>query len=183
MTEDGEMIYLDRVKDLRKLSTGYHFPPQYIETRLRFSPLYQGRHHPGGREQALCFLHDQHRLGNGRPAGGKKKRQIGFTTFADLSQNELVRQTIQQEVEKVNKNLDEGSRVKRFVNLPKELDPDEAELTRTRKIAPAALSSSGTPTSSKPFTPARTIWSPRSRSSTATAARVSSGTPRLSTIP
>jgi len=132
MTQDGEMIYLDRVKDLRKLSTGYHFPPQYIETRLRFSPFIKDVIILGdeNKEFVSCMINiDSETVG--RLA---EKRQIGYTTFADLSQNELVRGVIQEEVEKVNKNLEEGSRVKRFVNLPKELDPDEAELTRTRKL-------------------------------------------------
>ena len=63
-----------------------------------------------------------------------EKRAISYTTFADLSQNAQVREIIQSDIERVNRALDEGSRVKRFLNLPKELDPDEAELTRTRKL-------------------------------------------------
>lgn len=132
MTEEGEMIYLDRVKDLRKLSTGHPFPPQYIETRLRFSPFIKDVIILGDESKAFvsCMINIDAET-TGRWA---EKRQIAYTTFADLSQNEQIRRVIQEEVEKVNRNLEQGSRVKRFVNLPKELDPDEAELTRTRKL-------------------------------------------------
>jgi len=132
MTEDGEMIYLDRVKDLRKLSTGHPFPPQYIETRLRFSPFIKDVIILGDekKEFVSCMINiDSETVGR-----WAEKRQIPYTTFADLSQNEKVRGVIQEEIERVNRVLDESSRVKRFVNLPKELDPDEAELTRTRKL-------------------------------------------------
>ena len=132
MTEDGEMIYLDRVSDLRKLETGHSFPPQYIETRLRFSPYIKDVIILGDENKAFvsCMINiDAETLGR-----WAEKRAIPYTTFADLSQNAHVRGIIQKEVEKINKVLDEQSRVKRFINLPKELDPDEAELTRTRKL-------------------------------------------------
>jgi len=132
MTEDGEMIYLDRVKDLRKLSTGHPFPPQYIETRLRFSPFIKDVIILGDENKGFvsCMINiDSETVGR-----WAEKRQIPYTTFADLSQNERVRGVIGEEISQVNRALDENSRVKRFVNLPKELDPDEAELTRTRKL-------------------------------------------------
>jgi len=132
MTEDGEMVYLDRVKDLRKLSGGHPFPPQYIETRLRFSPYIKDVIIMGDEKKE--FVSSMINIDAENMGRWAEKRAIPYTTFADLSQNAQVRQIIQEEVEKVNRALDEGSRVKRFVNLPKELDPDEAELTRTRKL-------------------------------------------------
>jgi long-chain acyl-CoA synthetase len=63
-----------------------------------------------------------------------EERSIGFSTFADLSQREEVRELVRGEIEQVNKRLEPASRVARFTNLPKELDPDEGELTRTRKL-------------------------------------------------
>ncbi len=132
MTEDGEMIYLDRVKDLRKLASGHPFPPQYIETRLRFSPYIKDVIIMGDENKE--FVSSMINIDAENIGRWAEKRQIPYTTFADLSQNEEVRNVIKGEVNRVNKNLEEGSRVKRFVNLPKELDPDEAELTRTRKL-------------------------------------------------
>ncbi len=67
----------------------------------------------------------------GRFAEGKR---IAYTTFTDLSQKPEIIDLVKKEVEKVNRTLPESARVKRFVNLHKEFDADEAELTRTRKL-------------------------------------------------
>jgi long-chain acyl-CoA synthetase len=72
----------------------------------------------------------------GKWAGG---RNIPYSATADLSQNPEVCELIRQEVVKVNRYLPEDSRVRKFINLRKEFDPDEAELTRTRKIRRAFL--------------------------------------------
>ena len=132
MIEDGEMLYLDRMKDMRELAGGFRFPPQYIETRLRFSPFIKDVIILGdkNKEFVSCMINiDLENVGR-----WAEKRQIPYTTFADLSQNQQVRQIIKKEIDRVNKNLEGPSRVRRFVNLPKELDPDDAELTRTRKL-------------------------------------------------
>ncbi len=132
MTDEGEMIYLDRVSDLRRLASGHLFPPQYIETRLRFSPYIKDVVVLGDEQKefvtALVNI-DAETMGR-----WAEKKGIAYSTFADLSQKAQVRELIQNEIQKVNRALDERSCVRRFVNLPKELDPDEAELTRTRKL-------------------------------------------------
>ncbi len=132
MTDDGQLIYLDRVKDLRELSNGYRFPPQFIETRLRFSPFIKDAIILGDKEKpyvsALINIDSEN---TGRWA---EKNNIAYATFPDLSQNKQVRELVRGELYRVNQMLDPGSRVKSFINLPKELDPDEAELTRTRKL-------------------------------------------------
>ena len=132
MTDDGQLIYLDRVSDLRQLSNGYSFPPQFIETRLRFSPFIKDAIILGDKEKAYvsAFINiDSENTGR-----WAEKNNIAYSTFPDLSQNEKVRGLIGREVSQVNRMLDAGARVKYFINLPKELDPDEAELTRTRKL-------------------------------------------------
>jgi len=131
-TDSGELVYLDRLEHLVKLASGHLYPPQFIETRLRFSP----------------FIKDVMVLGDAtRPWVGAlinidmavtsrwaEERRIAFSTFTDLSQRSEVRQLMQGEIRRINKLLPEGSRVVRFANFPKELDPDEGELTRTRKL-------------------------------------------------
>lgn len=128
----GELVYLDRLEHLVQLASGHLYPPQFIETRLRFSP----------------FIKDVMVLGDAtRPWVGAlinidmavtsrwaEERRIAFSTFTDLSQRPEVRQLVQGEIRRINKLLPEGSRVVRFANFPKELDPDEGELTRTRKL-------------------------------------------------
>jgi long-chain acyl-CoA synthetase len=131
-TERGELVYLDRVEHLVKLASGHLYPPQFIETRLRFSP----------------YIKDVMVLGDAsRPWVGAlinidmavtsrwaEERRIAFSTFTDLSQRPEVRELVREEIRRINQFLPEGSRVVRFANFPKELDPDEGELTRTRKL-------------------------------------------------
>ena len=62
------------------------------------------------------------------------QRRVAFTTFAELSQKPEVYELVKQDIDRVNSALPPGSRVKKYVNLYKEFDPDEGELTRTRKL-------------------------------------------------
>jgi len=132
MTDKKEMVYLDRLSDMRQLSTGHSYPPQFIENRLRFSPFIKECMTIGDQEKPFVSAFINIDIGTLGPWA--EQRRIGYTTFTDLSQNPKIRELIKGEIEKVNYFLPEGSKVKRFINLPKELDPDEDELTRSRKI-------------------------------------------------
>jgi long-chain acyl-CoA synthetase len=117
---------------MRTLSTGSKFPPQFIETRLRFSPFIKDAISLGDEKKpfvAALMNIDAETVGR-----WAEQRGIAYSTFPDLSQNAAVCELIRQEISKVNQDLFDDAKVKRFVNLPKELDPDEAELTRTRKL-------------------------------------------------
>jgi long-chain acyl-CoA synthetase len=130
--EDGHLIYIDRMSDMRQLSDGTRFSPQYIESRLKFSPYIKDAFAVGGEERdfvgAIISI-DFQNVGN-----WAEKKRIPYTTFVDLSQKPEVCELIRKEVQKVNRTLPERSRVKGAVNLHKEFDADEAELTRTRKL-------------------------------------------------
>jgi long-chain acyl-CoA synthetase len=63
-----------------------------------------------------------------------ERRQIAYTTYADLAQKPAVYDLIGQEVDRVNRDLPEGTRIHKYVLLHKELDPDDEEVTRTRKV-------------------------------------------------
>jgi len=132
MTDKKEMVYLDRLSDMRQLSTGHSYPPQFIENRLRFSPFIKECMTIGDQDKPFVSAFINIDIGTLGPWA--EQRRIGYTTFTDLSQNPKIRELIKGEIEKVNYFLPEGSKVKRFINLPKELDPDEDELTRSRKI-------------------------------------------------
>jgi len=132
MREDGEMIFLDRVSDLRSLSSGHFFPPQFIEIRLRFSPYIKDVIVIG--DETKPFVSALINIDAEIVGRWAEKNGLTYSTFPDLSQMPQVGELIRKEVEKVNRFLEEKSRVKKLVNLPKELDPDEAELTRTRKL-------------------------------------------------
>jgi long-chain acyl-CoA synthetase len=131
-TDDGHLIYIDRVSDFRRLSGGRRFSPNYIEVRLRFSRHIQECMAVGGpdRDFVVCLISmDFQNVGN-----WAEKKGVGYTTFLDLSQKDEVAELIRQEMRHINSTLPEESRVRNFVILHKELDPDDAELTRTRKL-------------------------------------------------
>ncbi|MBI5032235.1 MAG: AMP-binding protein [Chloroflexi bacterium] len=132
LRDDGHLIYLDRVKDLLQLSTGDKFSPQYIEGRLKFSQYIKDVMVAGGHERAFVTAIINIDFANvGRWA---EKNRLTYTTFVDLSQKSEVYDLIKQDVLHVNETLPPPARVKSFVLLHKEFDPDEGDLTRTRKL-------------------------------------------------
>ncbi len=132
MNEDGHLIVIDRMEDLKELAGGKKFSPQYTEIRLRFSPYIKDVLIIGGPDKEYVTALINIDLDNvGRFA---EAHHIAYTTFTDLSQKTEVIDLIKKEIVKVNLTLPEWTRVRRFVNLHKEFDADEDELTRTRKL-------------------------------------------------
>jgi long-chain acyl-CoA synthetase len=132
INEDGHLIVIDRMEDLKELAGGRKFSPQYTEIRLRFSPYIKDALVIGGPDKEYVTALINIDLDNvGRFA---EARHVAYTTFTDLSQKAEVIELVKKEIVKVNQTLPEGARVKRFVNLHKEFDADEDELTRTRKL-------------------------------------------------
>ncbi|NDJ85160.1 MAG: long-chain fatty acid--CoA ligase, partial [Chloroflexi bacterium] len=130
--DQGHLIYLDRMKDMIELSTGDKFSPQYIEGRLKFSPYIQDVMAVGGFD--MPYVSVLVTLNFDNTARWAEKRGVAFTTLADLSQRPEIANLIRQDVERINKALPENGRIRRFVVLPRTFDPDEEELTRTRKL-------------------------------------------------
>ncbi len=132
LDDAGDLIFLDRVKDLRRLAGGHVFPPQFIESHLRASP----------------FIRDAIVIGDETRASvtalinidGEifrrwcEQRGLAAATFTEMSQLEPIRREVAAAVAAVNRLLDPAARVLRFANLPKDLDPDDSELTRSRKL-------------------------------------------------
>ena len=132
MNEDGHLIVIDRMEDLKELAGGKKFSPQYTEIRLRFSPYIKDALVIGGPGESYVTALINIDLDNvGRFA---ESHHIAYTTFTDLSQKTEVIALIKEEIAKVNSILPDWTRIKRFVNLHKEFDADEDELTRTRKL-------------------------------------------------
>jgi len=132
ISTDGEPIFLDRLDDMRRLAGGHSYPPSFIENRLRFSPFIKEVMTIG--DETRPFVSTLINIDSTTVEKWAEQNRISFSTFADLSQNERVRELIAAEIGAVNALLPPQSRVLRFVNFPKELDPDEDELTRTRKL-------------------------------------------------
>jgi long-chain acyl-CoA synthetase len=132
----GHLKIIDRAKDLSRLANGTTFAPKYIENKLKFSPYVK---------EAVC-------IGQERPyvtalvnidlaavGNWAERRNIAYTSYTDLSQKAEVYDLIHQEVDRVNRSLVEdevlrGAQIRKFLILHKELDPDDEEITRTRKV-------------------------------------------------
>jgi long-chain acyl-CoA synthetase len=137
ITEDGHVIFLDRVEDLVELASGDKLAPQLIESRLRFSPYIKDAWVLASPDRAYAsaiLVIDYNSVGWW--AGQKR---LAYTTFTELSQKPEVYQLVKQDIDRINSTLPPGTRVKKYVNLHKEFDPDEAELTRTRKLRKAFM--------------------------------------------
>ncbi|MGO9047157.1 MAG: AMP-dependent synthetase/ligase [Xanthobacteraceae bacterium] len=127
-----QLIFLDRLKDLRRLRTGQRFPPQFIENSLRASPFIRDVMVLGDEDcDFVAALINVNPEICGRFA---ERHGLAFGTFSELSQLPEIRAEIAAAIREVNGRLETGARVASFVTLPKELDADEAELTRSRKL-------------------------------------------------
>ena len=129
--DDGHIIIIDRMSDVMKLTDGSKFSPQLIENKLKFSPFIMDAVIVG---QEMPFIASMISIDMGNVGKWAESNQIPYTTFTDLSQKEEVYDLIAEEVGKTNESLPKVAKVKRFVLFYKELDADDDELTRTRKV-------------------------------------------------
>jgi long-chain acyl-CoA synthetase len=131
LEEDGHLVILGRAAEVVYTVAEERYVPNFIENQLKFNP----------------FIKDAAVVGSGKvflgaiicidlEAAGHwaEIRGITYTSYADLSQKPQIYGLIEEGIQKVNKVLLEGLRIKKFVNLHKEFDPDDGELTRTRKL-------------------------------------------------
>jgi long-chain acyl-CoA synthetase len=131
LTPEGHIVVIDRIKDVMSLSGGVKFSPQFIENKLKFSPFIKEAVTVGHNRSCIIAMVC---IDFGIVGNWAERHKINYTTYTDLSAKVEVVALIQREVEKVNKGLPDNAKVKRFVLLYKELDPDDDELTRTRKV-------------------------------------------------
>ena len=132
INDDGHLIFMDRLEHMGELKTGAKYAPQYIEGRLRFSPYIKDAMVIGGKDKE--YVSAIVNIDFAMVGKWAERHRIPYTTFVDLSQKEEVADLVRKDLERVNGFLPEQSRVQKFVLLHKEFDPDEAELTRTRKL-------------------------------------------------
>jgi len=130
--EKGHLIFMDRLEHMGELSSGVKYAPQYIEGRLRFSPYIKDAMVIGGKDKD--FVSAIVNIDFSMVGKWAESNRLPYTTFVDLSQKTEVADLIRKDLVRVNSYLPEPARVKRFVLVHKEFDPDEAELTRTRKL-------------------------------------------------
>jgi long-chain acyl-CoA synthetase len=133
---DGHLKIIDRAKDVGRMADGTLFAPKYIENKLKFFPFIKEAVAFGDqRDRCNAFINiDMDAVGN-----WAERRGIPYSGYTDLAAQDAVYDLIAECVEKVNADLAcdallAGSQVHRFLILHKELDPDDDELTRTRKV-------------------------------------------------
>ena len=134
--EDGHLKIIDRAKDVGRMTDGSMFAPKYIENKLKFFPFIKEAVAFGDeKDYATAFICiDIEAVGN-----WAERRNLAYSGYTDLSARDEVYDILQECVESVNADLarDEklsGSQIKRYLLLHKELDADDGELTRTRKV-------------------------------------------------
>jgi long-chain acyl-CoA synthetase len=131
LDEDGHLVMIDRMKDVMQLVDGTKFSPQLIENKLKFS-IHISEAVVVGKDRPYVAAMINMDMGNvGKWAEGNK---ITYTTYTDLSQKDEVYELVAGEVAKINSSLPKAAQVRKFVMLHKELDADDDEMTRTRKV-------------------------------------------------
>lgn len=129
--DNRQLVVIDRIKDLAETSRGDRFSPQYIENKLKFSPYVAEAVVLGaGRDALAAMICIRYSI----ISKWAEKNRISFTTYTDLSSRPEVYALLKKEVETVNATLPPAQRISRFLLLYKELDADDGELTRTRKV-------------------------------------------------
>ncbi|MEM5520469.1 AMP-binding protein [Sulfitobacter sp. AS59] len=132
----GHLRIIDRAKDVGKMADGSLFAPKYVENKLKFFPnILEAVVFGNGRNECTAFINiDLTAVGN-----WAERNNIGYASYQELARHPQVMDQIQSHVEEVNASIAEdemlsGCQVHRFVVLHKELDADDGELTRTRKV-------------------------------------------------
>jgi len=127
----GHLVIIDRAKDVGSLVDGTPFAPQFVENKLKFSPFIREAVAFGDQRPFVTAMIaiDMNTVGN-----WAERRSIAYTSYMDLSGKPEVRALIAEEIRKCNETLPEAGKVRRFLLLTKDLEADDAEMTRTRKV-------------------------------------------------
>jgi long-chain acyl-CoA synthetase len=127
----GHLVIIDRAKDVGALADGTAFAPQFIENKLKFSPYIR---------EAVAFGHERPfvtamiAIDPGTVGSWAERRGVAYTSYTDLSQKPEIRRLIGEEIHRGNETLPAAQRIRRFLLLTKDLEADDAEMTRTRKV-------------------------------------------------
>jgi long-chain acyl-CoA synthetase len=131
LEEDGHLVVIDRAKDVMKARDGTPFSPGFVENKLKFSPYVQEAVVFGGDRPYVTAMVSIDMANVGTWA---ERNKLSYTTYTDLAQKQRVYELIGEAIARANEDLPESVQVSRYVLLHKELDADDEELTRTRKV-------------------------------------------------
>jgi long-chain acyl-CoA synthetase len=134
--KDGHLKIIDRARDVGRLTNRTLFAPKYLENKLKFSPYIK---------EAVCVGQDRPyvaaliNIDPGAVGTWAERRGLAYTSYTDLAQKPEVHELVRNEVARVNRSLLEerelrGAQIRKYLILHKELDPDDEEITRTRKV-------------------------------------------------
>lgn len=135
--DKGRLTVIDRVKDIAETRTGTKFSPQYIENKLKFSPYVGEAVILGaGQDYLTAIICVRFSI----VSKWAEKARIPFTSYTNLSDRDEIYELIRGEIRHVNDSLPEAQKIRKFLLLYKELDADDGELTRTRKVRRSVVS-------------------------------------------
>ncbi|MEM7375884.1 MAG: AMP-binding protein [Pseudomonadota bacterium] len=134
--DSGHLRIIDRAKDVGKTASGALFAPKYVENKLKFYPdILEAVVFGAGYDHCTAFINiDLTAVGN-----WAERNNVAYASYQELAGHPRVAEIISEHVEAVNRSLAEddmlsGCQIHRFLILHKELDPDDGEITRTRKV-------------------------------------------------
>lgn len=131
LDEDGFLKITDRKKDIIVTAGGKNITPQYIESKLKFSPYINDAVVVGDRRKYLTCLII---IDEDNVVKYAQDNKVQFSTYRDLATSQQIRRLIQGEVDKVNESLSRVEQIKRFTILPKKLYEEDGEVTPTMKV-------------------------------------------------
>lgn len=131
LDDEGNVFYMDRASELAQIASGFKYSPQGVEAQVRFGAYIKD-----------CWIIGEDRdfvsaiitIDFDSVSKWAERQHIPFTTMLDLSQKDEVGELALVDIMRVNKALPELVRIKKYAVFHKEFDPDEAELTRSRKL-------------------------------------------------
>ena len=131
--DGGHLVVIDRAKDVLTAADGTRFSSAFIENKLKFSPYIEEAvtFAPQGEHEGMTTLVTIDPQTTGSWA---EHERLSYTTYTDLAGKQEVRDLVAEEIVRANEDLPESIRIKRFVLLHKQFDPDDDEITRTRKV-------------------------------------------------
>ncbi|RJL18344.1 AMP-binding protein [Paracoccus siganidrum] len=138
----GHLRIIDRAKDVGKMADGSMFAPKYVENKLKFYPnILEAVVIGNGRDYCTAMIN----IDLGAVGNWAERNNIAYASYQELAGHPQVYATIKSHVEEVNRSIAEdamlsGCQIHRFLVLHKELDPDDGEMTRTRKVRRAVIS-------------------------------------------
>ena len=134
--ESGHLKIIDRAKDVGKMQDGRLFAPKYVENKLKFYPnILEAVVFGSEKDKCTAFINiDLNAVGN-----WAERNNIAYSSYQELAGNKEVYSMIKTNIEEVNLSLSKdeilaGCQIHRFLILHKELDADDGEMTRTRKV-------------------------------------------------